>query len=295
MIMARVFTKRSFACLGVILLCASLLEAQTKSDKELDGLTGPVRSVRVEESKVLTDAGQTRETPRVLRQILVFDERGNVTEQSVYNPDGSLQRKLGWARVYDAANRETEKSYYNADHVLTSKGVSVYDAKGRAVETTFYSPRGSVNHVEAYFYDDGGNRIREVHRNPDGTARVTIINGYDAQGRLTEHTFYDGQGALTQKSIFTYDDHGSQTAWTVYQKDGTPVQVRRKSLSYDEKGNITEAINFGRDNSVTSRETFTYVFDSHGNWIKKSTRRETFKGASSEIESLVTYVTITYF
>jgi hypothetical protein len=275
----------------LLLVAASLLSAQSRSSREEWQLRGSVRTIRVEASR--TDRHGVM-GPRVPVQTLVFDEKGNVLHQDLYESDGSLKRKLGWGYVYDDQGRETKTYFYNAEGALTNTGVSVYDNKGRRTETTQINPNGSVNHIQAFFYDEKSNNVREAHRNENGSPRNAITRRYDANGRVTEEIFIYSNGALHHRNVLTYDARGNQTNWTLFKSDGTVVPMRR-SLSYDDRGNVKEVIKYGADGSVISKESFTFAFDERENWIKRTTSRELFKEGRSQTESEVTYHTITYF
>ena len=145
-------------------------------------------------------------------QTLVFDEKGNILHQDMFNLDGSSKWSLGWGHVYDAQGREVKTYYYNSKGALTNTGISVYDEKGRRTETTQINPNGSINHIQAFFYDEKGNNIREAHRNENGSARNVINRKYNTDGRVTEEIFLGGDGALDHRSVFTYDPHGNQTS-----------------------------------------------------------------------------------
>lgn len=256
------------------------------------GLLGPVRSIRIEAERPVTTAAATTRVPV---QNLVFDEKGNVLHQDMYKPDGTLNWKLGWGHVYDDQGREIKTYYYNAEGVLTNTGVSVYDKRGRLTETTQINPNGTVNHIRAFFYDEKDNKIRESHRDLNGNPLNDIRRGYDANGRMIEETYYAADGSLYQKNVFTYDDHGNETSWTVARHDETSAQMFRKDQRYDEHGNVKETVSYLDDGSLRGRETFTYDLDERRNWIKRTTSRELFKESRSQLESEVTYRTITYF
>ena len=275
----------------LLLVAASLLPAQSKSVREEEQLRGPVSTIRVEVTR--TD-GQPVASSKASVENLVFDEKGNVLRQEVYKSDGSLEAKLSWGHVYDDQGRETKTYYYNAEGALTNTGVSVYDDKGRRIETTQINPNGSINHIRAYFYDKNGNNVREAHRNENGSPRNVINRQYDANGRVTEEIFIDSGGALHNRNTFTYDAHGNQTESWLFKKDGNVLPWFRRSLKYDERGNVIEAVNYLSDNSVLSRETFS-EFDAHGNWTKTTTSRDVFKEGRSQTESYLTSRKITYF
>ena len=283
---------RAFLIALLLLIATLSLHAQSRAVGEQLGFSGPVRVIRIE--AVRTDAnGLTG--PRVPVSNEAFDERGNVLHHTVFNPDGSLKWTADWGHAYDTQGREIKTYYYNEQGVLTSTGVSVYDNKGRRTETTLINPNGSINHIRAYFYDENGNNVREAHRNENGSARNVINRKYDADGRMTEEIFIDGEGDLHHRNVLTYDARGNRTGWTLFQSNGTVIQMVRRILSYDERGNVKEALNYLSDNSIGSRETFSYEFDSRGNWIKRNTSREVLREGRSQTESEVTYRTITYF
>ena len=266
--------------------------AQTETGRESAGLTGPVRTMRVERAQVRNVSGQLVEGERVLAQSVSFDEKGNTTGQSVFNPDGSLNRKLGWGYTYDAKGRESERTFLNAEGRVTSRAVSVYDEQGRKVEMTFYNPNGTVNHIETFAYDDGGKLIREVHLNLDGMIRNTSTYTYDPGGRLTEWSIHKPDGALLQRKVSTYDEKGRETEWAIYRGDGAPAMGQRRS--YDERGNVVESLRYG-NGVLVGREAYTYEFDARGNWVKRRLVGETVKDGISRTAIEVIYRTITYY
>jgi hypothetical protein len=276
----------------VALACALPAAAQGKTGRESAGLFGPVRTVRIETARVSNVSGQLVEGERVLTRIASFDEKGNTTEQGAFNPDGSTEQKLSWGHTYDAKGRETEATYLNAGGTLTARAVFTYDERGRKVEATFYAPPGTLNHVEKFEYDERGRKTREVHLSPDGTIRNTQTFTYNADGRLTEWSIHTPDGALYQRNVHVYDEKGREAEWVIYRGDGTP-SVGQKYV-YDEKGNVTESLSYG--NGVQfGRETYTYEFDAHGNWVKKRVVGETLKEGTTRTEIEVIYRTITYY
>jgi len=276
----------------LLLLASPLLHAQSRSSREEEQLLGPVRIVRVE--AVRTGAnGLTG--PRVPVFIDVYDEKGNVLHQEAFNQDGSRKWMYDWGHAYDPQGREVKTFYYNSKGTLTNTGVSAYDEKGRVTETTQVNPDGSINHIRSFSYDDKSGKVNETFRSPDGTPRSAATRTYDEKGRLTEEVFLAVDGSMRHRNTYTYDGHGNQTESMLFKSDGTVSPWFRRSLSYDDRGKVKEAVYYLSNNSIGSKETFSYEFDEHGNWIKRKTSREVFKEGPSSSESEVTYRTITYF
>src|SRR5437016_2294349 len=102
-----------------------------ESDRTRDGLLGPVRRVRTEVVKLSTSAGKVIEDPRRVlletaeydvkgsktqnqyfpiagatltgREVYKYDDKGNISEMTLLNPDGSLLGKEVYKYEYDFA------------------------------------------------------------------------------------------------------------------------------------------------------------------------------------------------
>lgn len=141
-----------------------------------------------------------------------YDSRGNRTQESTYDPDGTLVRAVGLA--YDLRNRTAT---INAAGSLTQQ---IHDAVGNVVSAT--DPNGNPT---AHGYDAlnrliqtidalGGATAYGYDRN-DRLAQVSAPNGattgyvYDDLGNLLREESPD-RGTLT----YTYDEAGNVTSMT---------------------------------------------------------------------------------
>ena len=287
--------RKPITLLLLVLGSGVLIQAQTKTPRENERLVGPVRTMLIERSTVSNAGGQLKESQRSFFFSETFDEKGNLTEQISYDPEEKKQQKYRWDHVYDDKGRETQTLFLDAEGHLTNTGVIVYDSKGRRAENTQVNPDGSINHIQAFFYDDKGNKIRDTHRNADGTARNNIFRSYDDAGRIVEEIFYDGKGVMHHRNVMTYDDHGEKASWTLHKPDGTFVLMFKRSQVYDAKGRVTSVTYYGSDNAITSKDSYSYEDDSHGNWIKRTTSHEIPEKNQVRNESEIIYRTLTYF
>jgi hypothetical protein len=276
--------------LSLTFIPSTLVNAQP-NDKQRFGLFGPVQFVQEEAARLEPEFGRLVEGPRRPVQNLSFDREGNVIEQSMHTPDGSLRSRVAWGKSYDSDGKETEREYYNAERRLTSKGVFTYDDSGRKNRLTHYHPGGSVNHYQLYTYDDKGNMIEEKRHNPNGALRSRVSYKYDENGRQTEAIYYMPDGTVSQRNVFTYDEQGNKSGWALY--DGAGVVQIRAAYKYDSRGNVIAALNEGT--SSTTKATYRYAFDSVGNWIQRVTVREVSKDGNTRIEQEATYRTIAYY
>ncbi|PWT92413.1 MAG: hypothetical protein C5B55_06490 [Blastocatellia bacterium] len=106
--------------------------AATSTDREQDGLHGPIRRVRVELANVVTREGKQVELKRTLIQISTYDVVGHKTDSVAYPVEGA-----------SAPGKEEYK----------------YDDKGNIIEMTLRGDNGSILSKEKYSYefDEFGN------------------------------------------------------------------------------------------------------------------------------------------
>ncbi|HTG14204.1 MAG TPA: hypothetical protein VK747_02945, partial [Blastocatellia bacterium] len=85
--------KRLLIALTASVLLGSLANAQTKTDKERDGLAGPVLVVRMDKAKFVNESGEWKERAKVLSSVHNYDLKGNKTEWTFHRYDGTLDTK----------------------------------------------------------------------------------------------------------------------------------------------------------------------------------------------------------
>src|SRR3990172_11744053 len=102
------------------------------STREQDGLSGPVRRVRIESAKILVKEGKTVESPRVLREVTTYGPKGEKIDSVAYPVDSNT---------------------------LTGKEQYQYDNNGNIMEMVLRDPDGAILSKERYEYesDEFGN------------------------------------------------------------------------------------------------------------------------------------------
>lgn len=129
------------------LLAASILRlTDNVSEREQDGLNGPVRRVRTETVKLTNKNGKLVEGARVTLEVSAYDIKGAKIENAYYPVSGAA---------------------------VTGKEVYKYDDKGNIVEMTLQDEKGTLLSKETYTYefDQFGNWIKMT------TAVAVIENG----------------------------------------------------------------------------------------------------------------------
>ncbi|HEX8922035.1 MAG TPA: energy transducer TonB [Pyrinomonadaceae bacterium] len=129
----------------------------TDTDRDRDGLAGPVRRVRTETVKLTTKGGKTVEGQRAVMEVVAYDIKGNKIENAYYPVAGAA---------------------------LTGKEVYKYDDKGNIAEMTLLNADGSLLSKETYTYefDNFGNWTKM-------TTSVALIEGGKLSYEPTEVTY----------------------------------------------------------------------------------------------------------
>ena len=144
---------------------APAVAAPVESDRSRDGLTGPVRRVRTEIAKLSSADGKLAEGKHVLVEIVAYDikgnkvenqyfpiagatltgkevykydEKGNISEMTLLNPDGTLLSKETYKYEFDFAG--------NWNKMTTS--VAVVDSRGVTFEPTEITFRNIMYYLD---------------------------------------------------------------------------------------------------------------------------------------------------
>ena len=165
---------------------APAVAAPVESDRSRDGLTGPVRRVRTEIAKLSSADGKLAEGKHVLVEIVAYDikgskvenqyfpiagatltgkevykydEKGNISEMTLLNPDGTLLSKEIYKYEFDFAG--------NWNKMTTS--VAVVDGRGITFEPTEVTYRSIM-----YYLDE--NMMKAVQPGAPATTPAVATN-----------------------------------------------------------------------------------------------------------------------
>lgn len=107
------------------------------TEREQDGLAGPVRRVKTETAKITVKNGRPAEGPRQVLETTTYDQKGNRVDNAYFlAAGGSLTGKEVYK--YDERGNIVEMTLHNADGSLLAKEVYAYefDALGNWVKMT---------------------------------------------------------------------------------------------------------------------------------------------------------------
>jgi len=192
---------------------------------------------------------------------------------------------------------------------VTGSSLTTYNKNGNKLRTERYDFKNNLDRIEVYGYLDGSRVsaskfIQREYSLPVGTTRLPSNKKedpryqlrfefkYDEKKRLTEKTRFLSDGDILERSVYKYE--GNQKEELVYSETGSLVQ--RNLYILDDKGNEIENTGFTADGSVYAKRSYTYEFDSNGNWIKRTSSGNVVSDKRPRLEPpSVRLRTITYY
>ena len=190
--------------------------------------------------------------------------------------------------------------------------LDAYNDQGNLIRSEYYDDQGNVSAIKVYGFIDGS-RVskvadveREYHPPPPLIATVAPPPGskksdprfeyrseykYDETKRLTEESTFLNNGALWMRTVYKYK--ANEKEQLEYSDDGSPGQ--RIVYILDNKGNEVEEKVFNEKGEARYKITYTYEFDSNGNWTKRTAKHvEITEGGELAMPTTVYFRTITY-
>jgi hypothetical protein len=257
---------KTISALALILLLSTLINAQSKTSKEIDGLIGPVHTVTSVMVDMAIVEGVWVESKRYPGTTIIYDEKGN---DGRFGPGDILSESGG-------------------------SGTPIYNDKGQVSERRVTGHDGIVISKLLFAYDDAGN-LTDLSDYDHGKLRRRVVSTFDEQHNRTSLGEYDTENKLYRKLTWTFDEKGNRTEWTESHRQGEEMVIFEKLVdTFDDKNNLLTEIQYGNPEGTVTRSTYVYEFDAQGNWI--SCERSVLVGDSNEVASRsMTLRAITYY
>ena len=243
------------------------------NDLEESEIKGKVKSITAyKESKVLF--GDTSKSSRILKDVLLFNRFGNLSESYRYYTDGSIDSKTNYK--HDNKGNKSEGSGFTGDGSLDFKTTFKYDKKGNKIEESRYNSDGSLSQKEIYKYDKDGNKIEWIWFIVDGNLKdphYKTLYKYNEYGHLVKENIIAFSHKLVgmypqdmnSYILYEYDRKGNKVEKNEHNYDGSLLM--QLTYKYDKYGNMIEKD--GVKNLDRSVGKFVYKHDKIGNVIKK--------------------------
>jgi len=233
------------------LLFGSIFAADKKSDKEHNGLKGPVGSVRVEKAAITKENEKVVEGQRLRSHKTRYSEKGEMAEMILYNGDYISRFML----FTTDAQGNTLATVFERSHPLSPvptddpsapqppsskkvfKHVFKYDAKGNRTEDAVYAEDGTLLGKDIYLFDIDGNHYGVQNFNENGVTGHSRFT-YDSKGMIATQSFTSPTGKIIEKRSYVYelDAQGNwikQTASRILDNGKVePLEIIYRTISY---------------------------------------------------------------
>ena len=162
----------------------------------------------------------------------VYDEKGNLKEQTCSDSDGILLWK---SAVTYKNGKKSDVSDFGKDGSLKTKTIYLYE-NSKLSDETVYNSDGALINKTTYKYDDKGRiSVQDIYFSDGSLAQESQIS-YTEKGAKDTVSYYDLHGKLTSKCVFRYAANGTLSEATTYGADNQTTT--RQLVKYDANGNI---------------------------------------------------------
>jgi hypothetical protein len=167
----------------------------------------------------------------------VNDERPEIHEQ------------LNHFQEFDLDGHPLKDARYNRSGDLEEMYEYTYSESGLLLSETYYQEESEAAEKRTFEHNSSGKPERILKHYLDGSVDTTTLN-YDAEGQLIVTIRKDDEGETEQVERFHWAD-GRLIMEEIF--DGGENPVSRRSMKYDEKGNITELLAWNAEDDAEIR------------------------------------------
>lgn len=256
-------------CAALVLgasLAAATHAQKPHTDRENEGLKGPVKSMVVEIAELKKEGGQNVAGPRSLKERATYDAEGNRVHTERYI-DGELWAKSEYRYVEGVQTADTHQQYPTISVSSSMALPNLVPPNSKPVPPSATPPM---------------KRFTEKFRRK-----------YDARGNVVELVIEE-DGRVRNK--LTYSRTGNRKETRGYYEQGSQKVAYRIVETFDARGNLVKVENIEWNGDVEKSSYSAYKFDERGNWIERLESDWVGEGGKRRFEpARVEYRTITYF
>jgi YD repeat-containing protein len=156
--------------------------------------------------------------------------------------------------IYNEQDKVVEEYHYDSDGKLVQEYQFMYDQNGFLREEILKQEDGFVAEHKTYEPDEKNNILKEFRHYMDGSFD-TITYHYNAQGLVSKKETIDPDGEQESTEEFEYEN-GLLTRFAIM--DSENEIITEKKITYDEKGNPEEVIDYDGSEGTAVRKVLEY-------------------------------------
>jgi len=180
----------SFISVSLLLLAALTGRAQEVTDRDRDGLIGPVASMQCFTAKFTNDSGKWVEGQKQYTHSIGYNREGNLWEgRSRYPCFYYCYNDVKIETSYDGMGHKIDTLSFTGRHNKQPNGkiINTFDEKDRLIESTKVTNDGRVAYRSVYKRNEQGNPLEVAYyKSGTLTQRLTYEYEYDSRGNWTK-------------------------------------------------------------------------------------------------------------
>lgn len=216
-----------------------------------------------------------------LTRVVKFSSDGKILEEN-----GTIISGLKERILYEYTKNQTTISRY-VNHDLIQREIIEFNDFGKIKAITYYNSADSKGDRTEYVYNDKKQLVTIIYSNQSKTEYE-----YDQSGRVGICKFYTS-GILDWIARYYYDEKGNVNK-KEYLLDGEISSYY--ILTYTPEGFLEMKNDYtSKDLQLKSSNTYSYRFDTKGNYTKKSSSEITYSEGKEEETCSIEERTIVYY
>ncbi|MDO8683182.1 MAG: hypothetical protein Q7N50_06845 [Armatimonadota bacterium] len=264
-----------------------------KPHREAAGFVGPVHTVREETNRLPKHSKGLAKWRRSDLSITTYSRDDDILKDVSFSycPDGSEYGKRVVSREAFGLVK-TYRTYTRGS--LNYRAVTKYNLKGKPVGLYCYTPNKKLKYRWESKYNRQGDLIQRDIYKQDKSLDYGFKIKYSSDGRVIELTCYDSAGMFSREVYIygkgnaresrKYNSKGKLESYSAYtplpkgngydykSESYKPASSKAKLLRrYDAKWNLLSETLFNPSGNVDYKLSYSYKYDSRGNWIRKTT------------------------
>ena len=241
----------------------------TINDLQKLGLKGSVKNLIETKYKAVKQGDQLLKDTAIIYRSMKFNKEGYETE-SKYHQNGELFYSQEY--IFGSQGEPLRMKQYDKNGKLHLAVDFQYDTNGRKSNAKYRY----LDQSQYYAEDRHSEMLVEVY---DMKLFTDVRYTYNFDGLLTDEEYYYDNGALMYKNLYRYDYKGNRSETVHFNAFERTSWL--KKFKYDRDGRLIKSSLY-ISNRIAVESTFTYSFDSIGNWVNRTEEREVHKNILTE-------------
>jgi len=189
-----------------------------------------------------------------------FDEQGNMTDDTDFNPDGFINENINYK--YDSLGRVTEQMNYGENNAFDSKFIYEIDKETNTLTFTKFKPADTIEYLIIYNYDglvDQGNNTEIIKQKPTGELIMRVENCFDESNLRMQKRIFDENNKLMYYFEYKYFE-GTNRFSEIIKKSPEDQVLTKTVYNLNEQVLVHEVTTWDAEGNLTFFSGYTYEF-----------------------------------